>query len=283
MDEPAVVALERAAMRAWPALETVEDAGWIVRAARGYTRRANCATALGAPGGELAARIGWAEAQLAGRGLPAIFRVPSVGGPDGLDAALAAAGYRRADEAVVMTLELAGPALAPAPGGIDAVALDAWLDLYDRFGGKAGAQREVHRALLEAIPGERLLAAVRADGTPVGCGLAVRDGALLGLFDLGVDPALRGRGHGARLLDGLLRWGTERGARGAYLQVLATNPAIRLYERCGFREAYRYWYRCAGTEVGVGVGVGSRGAGAAVPMRVAGSVGSDGGVTAAEP
>jgi ribosomal protein S18 acetylase RimI-like enzyme len=73
--------------------------------------------------------------------------------------------------------------------------------------------------------------------------LAVRDGPLLGLFDLGVEPALRGRGHGRRLLDGLLRWGIERGARCAYLQVLATNPAIRLYERTGFREVYRYGYR----------------------------------------
>jgi ribosomal protein S18 acetylase RimI-like enzyme len=71
----------------------------------------------------------------------------------------------------------------------------------------------------------------------------VRDGDLVGLFDLGVAPALRGRGHGGRLLAGMLRWGLARGARRAYLQVLATNPAIRLYERAGFREAYRYWYR----------------------------------------
>jgi ribosomal protein S18 acetylase RimI-like enzyme len=245
VDERTVVALERAAMRAWPALETVEDAGFIVRAARGYTRRANCATALGPSTGELSARVAWCERELAARRLPAVFRVLSTGGPADLDLALAAAGYRRDAESLVMTLELPVRAAAPAiaAAAIAPIPIDPWLDLYDRFGGKAGAQRETHRALLEAIQAERLLAAVRADAQPVGCGLAVRDGSQVGIFDLGVAPALRGRGHGGRLLDGLLRWGAQRGARRAYLQVLATNPAIRLYERTGFREAYRYWYR----------------------------------------
>jgi ribosomal protein S18 acetylase RimI-like enzyme len=244
MDAPTIDSLERAAMRAWPALETIEHEGFVLRAADGYTRRANCATALGPGSGDLPARIAWCERQLAARGLPAVFRVLSAGGPDGLDAALEAAGYRRDGESLVMTLDpLHGVAAPVAPAPIEALAVDSWLDLYDRFGGKAGAQRGTHRALLEAIPAERLLAAVHAQGRPVGCGLAVRDGELVGLFDLGVEPALRGRGHGGRLVDDLLRWGAQRGARRAYLQVLATNPAIRLYERARFREAYRYWYR----------------------------------------
>jgi N-acetylglutamate synthase len=72
----------------------------------------------------------------------------------------------------------------------------------------------------------------------------VRDEDLTGLFDLVVAPERRGRGHGRALVDGLLRWAATGGARRAYLQVLATNVvAVRLYERAGFREAYRYWYR----------------------------------------
>lgn len=239
---PSLHSLERAAMSAWPALETVEDGGWVLRFAGGYTRRANCATALGPDGGDLGARIAWCEDAFTRRSLPPIFRLLSAGGPAGLDAALGAAGYARGDEALVMALDLAGARLGAAPVP-ESLPLDPWLDLHDRFGGRLGAQRETHRAMLDLIPGKRLLGVVRADGPPAGCGLAVADGPLLGLFDLAVDPALRGRGLGRRLVDGLLRWGAGRGARSAYLQVLAANAAVRLYERTGFREVYRYWYR----------------------------------------
>ena len=41
----------------------------------------------------------------------------------------------------------------------------------------------------------------------------------------------------------LLEWGAEQGATTAYLQVLGDNdPALRLYERLGFREHHRYRY-----------------------------------------
>lgn len=250
------LALERAAMRAWPALECIEEAGWRLRFANGYTKRANCATALDATDVDLEDRIAWCARQFAARKLPAVFRVLSSCGPARLDHALATAGYRRADESLVMVLDLPSscePAGAGAPRARDEAALrpaikplslDSWLDLFDRFAGKDGEQRTMHRAMLETIPGERLLATVDADGQSVGCGLCVRDGQFVGLFDLAVAPQLRGRGHGRRLLDGMLCWAAARGARRSYLQVLAANQAaVRLYQHAGFREAYRYWYR----------------------------------------
>ena len=43
-----------------------------------------------------------------------------------------------------------------------------------------------------------------------------------------------------------MAWGAERGARDAYLQVVASNaPAVRLYEQLGFADVYRYHYRLA--------------------------------------
>jgi ribosomal protein S18 acetylase RimI-like enzyme len=43
---------------------------------------------------------------------------------------------------------------------------------------------------------------------------------------------------------GLLSWAKQQGAQKTYLQVMLNNaPALRLYEKLGFKEAYQYWYR----------------------------------------
>jgi ribosomal protein S18 acetylase RimI-like enzyme len=228
-------------MRAWPALERIDEAGWVLRFAGGYTRRANSAAALGAGDEDLEDQIAWVEDAYAARELPAIFRVVSGCGPVGLDDALAAAGYEREGEALVMTLDLS--AAPRPPHALRAVPIDTWLVLYERLNERGPEGRALHRRLLESVQGERLLAALDAGGDAVGCGLGVREGAFAGLFDLAVAPALRGLGHGRRMIDELLRWAAAGGARFAYLQVLTENPAVRLYERVGFREAYRYWYR----------------------------------------
>jgi len=237
------LAVEEAAMRAWPALERVDEAGWVLRFAGGYTRRANSAAALGAGDEELDEQVAWVEGEYAARDLPPIFRLVSTCGPAGLDAALAAAGYEREGEALVMTLDLPSDPRPPPPA-LRAVPIDEWLVLYERLNERGPDGRELHRRLLESIQGERLLAALHDGDDAVGCGVGVREAAFAGLFDLAVAPGLRGRGHGRRLVDELLRWAAAGVARTAYLQVLVENAAaIRLYERAGFREAYRYWYR----------------------------------------
>jgi GNAT superfamily N-acetyltransferase len=234
--------LERAALRAWPALETVDEGGWVLRFSGGFTQRSNSATVLtGGPPELLAARVEACERAFRARGLPPLFRVVSFAGAAELEALLVARGYRRRDESLVMTLPLARrPAGGPE---VRALALEDWLLAYERASGKDGAGRPLHRALLEAIPGRRLLAALDAGGTPATVGLAVIEGAWAGLFDVATVPALRRHGLGRRLVEGMLSWASGAGAAAAYLQVLAANaPAVRLYAGLGFEEGYRYWY-----------------------------------------
>ena len=74
--------------------------------------------------------------------------------------------------------------------------------------------------------------------------LGVLHGGWLGLFDIVTHPQQRGQGYAQRLIRQLLDWGAAQGAQGAYLQVMLNNPpALALYQRLGFTEAYRYWYR----------------------------------------
>jgi ribosomal protein S18 acetylase RimI-like enzyme len=58
-----------------------------------------------------------------------------------------------------------------------------------------------------------------------------------------VERSARRRGIGRELVSSALRWARLRGARQAWLQVLADNTgAIGLYESMGFRTAYSYAY-----------------------------------------
>jgi GNAT superfamily N-acetyltransferase len=56
---------------------------------------------------------------------------------------------------------------------------------------------------------------------------------LVGMF---VDPAERGHGLGALLVEAVAAWARSRGAARLYLWVTSTNhPAIALYNKCGFQ------------------------------------------------
>ena len=64
------------------------------------------------------------------------------------------------------------------------------------------------------------------------------------LAELFTVAELRGQGLGTQLIHGLTKIGREAGARTAYVQgVTESNTgARRLYERLGYRDAYRFHY-----------------------------------------
>jgi ribosomal protein S18 acetylase RimI-like enzyme len=64
----------------------------------------------------------------------------------------------------------------------------------------------------------------------------VKDDALF-LGQLFVDGVLRGRGIGTQLVKGLIEEAAKAG-RAVTLGVVKTNPALRLYERLGFRTTH---------------------------------------------
>lgn len=245
--------LEEAAFNAWPALQTVLVDGWVLRFAGGYTKRANSINpTYPAHDTNLASAMDRCEALFALRRLPAIVRMTSFGAPDGMDEMLAARGFRHADLSIVMeraldsTLEMATDGLV-----INAVDPDTWLDFYEAFSGAPVAQRVTHREMLRQITGDCFFAVLTdpREGRTVACGLAVRENDLAGLFEIATDPAMRRRGYGRAIVNGMMEWATNRGARTAYLQVVAHNePARRLYEQLGFNDAYSYWYRIPVTQ-----------------------------------
>jgi ribosomal protein S18 acetylase RimI-like enzyme len=236
-----LIRLEEIALNAWPALQQILYDGWVVRFSQGFTRRANSVNAVYPATLDPSAKISVCEALYAARGLPPIFRVTPFSSPPGLDALLEARGYGRHDPTLVMVRELGGLEARRLPAELPTA---AWLDHFCRLAGASRERHGVHQAILDAIIPVHVTACVTAADEVVACGLAVAEGGYVGLFDLITDPACRRQGHGTHLVEGLMAWGRACGASRAYLQVMHKNEgARRLYERLGFREVYRYWYR----------------------------------------
>lgn len=80
----------------------------------------------------------------------------------------------------------------------------------------------------------------------VAVGRAVADTGWAGVFGMATLPRARGRGAARDVLAALAGWAGAREAVRMYLQVEHDNiPALRLYERAGFREICGYHYRTA--------------------------------------
>jgi N-acetylglutamate synthase len=240
--------LEEAAAGGWRAADEARLADWLLRAADGFTGRANSVLATGDPGMPLAEAVAEVCRWYAARGLPAMVSVAyPIGDPhaDPVDRFLAGLGWPvRSGAATVMTAASAAIAdtAATARVDLDPEPDEQWLARY-RFRGRP--LPPIARTLLLSAPWQRF-ASVREAGRTIGVGrVAVSDG-WAGLTAVEVDPAHRRRGLARTITGALAAAGADRGAANLYLQVLDDNAAARaLYRQAGFADHHGYHYRVA--------------------------------------
>jgi ribosomal protein S18 acetylase RimI-like enzyme len=234
--------LDQIGLRALPALETVHYDGWLLRFANGFTGRANSVNPLLSSSLPVEEKIAHCEREYAARGIGIRFRLTDAMQPAGLENVLEAHGYHDVfNETDVQVCDLqANPVQRSASFHGSTTLNPAWLEAYRSMNHVAEADAQTLYTMLTQIQ------------TPIFCGwirdqavgLAVLDGQWVGLFDIVVAPQARRQGLGRELVSSLMAWGSEQGARYAYLQVTAANtPARALYAQLGYHSRYRYWYR----------------------------------------
>lgn len=241
-----LMAIEAAAARGWPALETSAISGWLARASSGGSVRANSVSALVWHGGDLDAAIAEVERFYAGRGAPACFTITDVAEPAGLDAALAARGYQRKGEHVTLAKGVAATAGAPSPAGLTIEMGDrpsaGWYGVY--LAGVTPDRRAVAPRLVEGVPPPRVFVSAVRDGVVIASGLSVHDGALASVQCMATRAEARRTGAARAVLSAIEESAGVAGKSMLYLQADAENhAAIHLYESVGFTLAGRYHTR----------------------------------------
>ncbi len=240
--------LEEIAAAGWPAPETHWLGRWLLRAADGWTGRANSVLPLGDPGQPLDLAVETVRGWYAERGLATRFQVP-LPVATGLDGELAGRGFRADPPVLVQTAPLAaviadtGEAPDLPPVTFAETPSPGWLAAYHYRGGG-----DLPAVAVEIMTAARLpvFASVVADGETVAVARAVVDEGWLGVTAVEVAPAWRRRGLATHVMRGLARWGADRGASQSYLQVASDNhAAVAFYEQLGFTTHHRYHYRIA--------------------------------------
>jgi N-acetylglutamate synthase len=242
-----ILELEQVAARHWRGTEEEWLGGWLLRAAEGFTGRANSALPLADPGMPLddavAAVMSWYRA----RRLTPMFAVPLP--LERLDTYFSERKWlTRSSPAFVMTADLANvPPLPELPSDaafrIGAEPDDSWLRLY-HYRGQA-QQPPVIRKLLASAEFQAFVS-IRSGGEAIAVGRLSIAGGWAGITAVEVDPAHRRRGLGSALTQAICAEAATRGVRRAFLQVEIVNTAAQaLYESCGFRYSHRYQYRVA--------------------------------------
>jgi GNAT superfamily N-acetyltransferase len=273
---PAITALELIAADHWRGTQEARLGDWLLRAAGGFTGRANSALAVGDPGLPLPDAVAAVTRWYRARGLPPMIAVPLPLGdegspprPGGLDHFLAERDWAtRPGPAFVMT---AGDGAAPGPPSlvaqspvtqspvtqspatpclppgatlrVDAEPDDAWLAMYHYRGRELPANA---RAVLMSAPWQGFASIREEPGPPLAIARLSVGGGWAGITAVEVSAARRRRGLGTLITRAVCQLAARRGARQVFLQVETDNTAAQaMYERCGFGYSHRYHYRVA--------------------------------------
>ena len=232
-------------MNAWPALHTLLYDGWVLRFANGVTRRSNSVYPIYKSTINIEEKIEFCEKLYSEKSLRTSYKMTENVYPSNLDKILDEHGYDFNAETSVQTITIPQN-LSSLPNYIKLREefSEEWIKRFVTFNDYDSKKTDGYADIIQHIFLKHTFVDLIIDNNYVGCGLGVVEGKHLGIFDIVVNDDYRGKGYGRDIVVALLLWGKQNGAETAYLQVMLNNePALNLYNKIGFREVYKYWYR----------------------------------------
>jgi len=241
--------LELVALPGWAADR--EPLGeWTLRAAGGFTARANSCLAVGDPGMPVTQA---AERVVAYAGLHAAYPWAQVVAGSDEEGQLRHLGWRDVYAAADVLVARLGEWLQRHEPHeqvkVEQVKVEenlhpSWEQAFRVSRPSSADPAWLRRILENGAP--RGYASVTQRDEVVAIGRGHVAGDWLGLASIWTAPERRRQGLAEQVVVGLGHWGARRGARNAYLQVAADDEAAhRAYERLGFRPHHSYLYLAA--------------------------------------
>ncbi|MFN8374121.1 MAG: GNAT family N-acetyltransferase [Anaerolineae bacterium] len=237
--------IEERSLNALPSLYTMVYDGWILRFAKGYTRRANSVNPLYGGTLPLNEKIDYCEDVYRRHGLNVIFKLTDAAQPAELEDVLVARGYEHQAGTIVETMDLTKVRFKRDANVVAQRQFTmTWFNAFAELNGLREDAAGTLKKILAQIQPRTCFASFVDEGQVVATGMAVLERGCVGLFDIVTDVNHRRKGYSTRLVSHLLAWAQEKGGHTAYLQVVGDNqPALWMYNKIGFKETYHYWYR----------------------------------------
>lgn len=238
--------IEELSINALPALQTQLVDGWILRFSNGYAKRANSINPLYSSNDDIDGKIENMRKIYQSKNLSVVYKLTTNVFPSDLDNLLEQNGYKLEGLTSVQMLSVNEITTTSASNVVIYSYLnEQWFFEFCKLNNIGDTdQCTLKRILLSIVPEVCYVILFNDQNESLACGMGVLEEEYIGLFDIVTNEKYRNKGYGIQLINALLNWGKENGAKQAYLQVVLNNrPALNLYSKLGFKEAYRYWYR----------------------------------------
>ena len=243
--------LEQVMVEGWPPLERAELGGWLLRAAAGFTARANSVLPVGSPGVPLSEAIDRCESWYDERGLRHAFSLFGPAGfalkDDPLGQELVGRGYEPFNHTVVLTTSTTDlpnevPHAVGARVRLEFAPSALWWDAWTGLSGHASTDTATAQAVMTGSP-EQLFATLEVGGEVIGIARVGFARAWAGVSALHVAQGHRRTGVAGQLMGAIADASRARGIRSMYVQVAQANsPAQALYDGLGFSTHHEYRY-----------------------------------------
>ncbi|OXT02715.1 hypothetical protein B7H23_07485 [Notoacmeibacter marinus] len=235
-----------AGAQAWPAETLHYDGAWAVRLSSDCAaRRQNCVTPLDpSDDADIAARLDRVIERFANAGKRPRFLIAPLASQRIVDA-LSERGWTTEARTTIQSRDLDGWSDNDTPE-LRRVKADEFVAAHEAIGARSVQRGDDLRAILARIEPPSFLFLLEREGQPVASVICVRQGDLVGSFELNVSEDARGEGIGKELMRGVLAWAKKRRASGVWEQVETDNAAsLGLSRSLGFEPVYDYYYMSA--------------------------------------